>query len=297
MPAPIPPSTSTPAVTRPVTWFDHGMQVLCDTASPARQESGALRLPSWWLTIAVAPGAGRFGGSHLQAPGFGIQPRASEPSPTYRPARRRRSGRLAGPIALGSAVGAVTLASVTTIAVMTPAYCVDDPMPPILASIGGACFLAPAAALADAIGIAALDAVDRRWDAAGYLIAAGRVPIYSIWRRGSRSVVDRCGLRKPTGRAGSPIAEDALSNALHTHALCNAYAEAPPRATSNSPPAGARSSPAVSCRAQPAPACVRSVEQAPRNPPEKLLLRRGSQRESAVTQRRHLNESARNQRN
>lgn len=132
-------------------WTQQASQ-LADTAGV-----GALRLPLLWVTIAVALAlavawaatcrrrildrAGRFGDFTvpigLAVIGSGV-------------------ARLGGPIALGGAVGAMALASVTTIALMTLVAASIIHSRPTLASIGGAWFLAPAAVLADAIGIAAL---------------------------------------------------------------------------------------------------------------------------------------------
>jgi hypothetical protein len=159
----------------------------------------ALQLPLLWVTIALALGLAGAGAATCrsravdQAASFG-----SFTVPIGLAVIGSGMARLGGPTALGAAIGAVTLASASTTALMIVVTASVIRFPPTLASIAGAWFLAPAAVLADAIGIAALctrapghdgvlgwiAVVAAAVGAAGYLIVAGlaglRVVIYHL---------------------------------------------------------------------------------------------------------------------
>lgn len=159
----------------------------------------ALRLPLLWVTMAVALALAAAGAATCRH--WIVDPAARFgyfTVPIGLAVIGSGVARLGGPAALGAAIGAVTLASVSTIALTTLMTASMIQSPPTLASIGGAWFLAPAAVLANAIGFAALyprtlahdgilgwaAVVAAAVGAAGYLVVAGlagfRVAVYRL---------------------------------------------------------------------------------------------------------------------
>lgn len=166
-------------------------------ASPAGVD--ALRLPLLWLTIALALAVAIAGAANRMQ--RRRAPTASFGDFTVPIGLAVIGGgiaRLAGPIALGAAIGAAALASMVTVGLMFTVIPSVSRSSSGLASVGGIWFLAPAAVLADAIGIAALgtrapaSGVVLGWaamvaaavGAAGYLfvfgLAAARVAIHRL---------------------------------------------------------------------------------------------------------------------
>lgn len=192
---------------------------------------GALRIPLLWLTIAVALALTVAGAVTCKRR---ILDRAARFGDFTVPIGLAVIGsglaRLAGPIALGGAIAVMALAWVTTLALVTMVAASMIHSPPSLASVGGAWFLAPAAVLAGAIGIAALNTrtpayggalgwaaiVAAAAGAAGYLVvlglAAARIATWHLdgMARAPWWIAAGCGglAAAALGRAGAVTAGD-----------------------------------------------------------------------------------------
>lgn len=138
---------------------------------------GALRVPLLWVTIAVALSVTIVGAATYRRRVVAPATRFGDFTvPIGLAVIGAGVARLEGPIALVGAIGAVSVAWVTTAALVVVVIVPVISSPPNLAAVGGAWFLVPAAVLADAIGVATLAARAPAYGAAlGWVavIAAG----------------------------------------------------------------------------------------------------------------------------